>query len=154
MEPDGDVGDAADALADAGADLDAGGVLEGLFALGRLPGWIAQWKEMVEDPEQKIGRPRQLFVGATRRDVLKAFVFEYLLLGAATGVIAAVVGGAAAWAVSVHESGSAPSTCFTSFNSARSRVFVMVQRVLVPLGTTIWSRPLGFTPLVQTQEPV
>src|SRR5690606_41234702 len=62
--------------------------------------------------------------------------------------------GGAAWAVSVHESGSAPSTCFTRFNSARSRVFVMVQRVLVPIGTTIWSRPLGFTPLVQTQEPV
>ena len=40
-----------------------------LFALGRLPGWIAQWNEMISDPEQKIGRPRQLFTGATRRDV-------------------------------------------------------------------------------------
>jgi len=34
-----------------------------LFALGRLPGWIAQWEEMLGDPEQKIARPRQLYVG-------------------------------------------------------------------------------------------
>ena len=34
-----------------------------MFALGRLPGWIAQWKEMIEEPGMKIGRPRQLFVG-------------------------------------------------------------------------------------------
>lgn len=34
-----------------------------LFALGRLPGWIAQWREMIEDPATKIGRPRQLYVG-------------------------------------------------------------------------------------------
>ena len=39
-----------------------------LFAIGRLPGWIAQWREMMEDPETKIGRPRQLYVGATARD--------------------------------------------------------------------------------------
>src|SRR6185295_7148615 len=39
-----------------------------LFALARTVGWIAQWKEMVEDPEQKIGRPRQLYTGAHRRD--------------------------------------------------------------------------------------
>ncbi len=39
-----------------------------LFALGRLPGWIAQWREMMEDKETKIGRPRQLYVGATARD--------------------------------------------------------------------------------------
>ena len=39
-----------------------------LFAIGRLPGWIAQWREMMEDPETKIGRPRQLYVGATERD--------------------------------------------------------------------------------------
>ena len=39
-----------------------------LFALGRLPGWIAQWHEMIEDPDTKIGRPRQVYVGATRRD--------------------------------------------------------------------------------------
>ncbi len=39
-----------------------------LFALGRLPGWIAQWREMIEDPQTKIGRPRQIYVGATERD--------------------------------------------------------------------------------------
>ena len=39
-----------------------------LFAIGRLPGWIAQWREMMEDPETKIGRPRQLYVGHTARD--------------------------------------------------------------------------------------
>ncbi len=39
-----------------------------LFAVARTVGWIAQWKEMIEDPEQKIGRPRQLYIGATRRD--------------------------------------------------------------------------------------
>ncbi|HSK93342.1 MAG TPA: citrate synthase [Candidatus Angelobacter sp.] len=38
------------------------------FAIGRLPGWIAQWKEMIESPETKIGRPRQVYVGATARD--------------------------------------------------------------------------------------
>jgi citrate synthase len=39
-----------------------------LFAVARTVGWIAQWKEMIEDPSQKIGRPRQLFNGATRRE--------------------------------------------------------------------------------------
>jgi citrate synthase len=39
-----------------------------LFALARTVGWIAQWKEMVEDPSQKIGRPRQLYIGEPRRD--------------------------------------------------------------------------------------
>jgi citrate synthase len=39
-----------------------------LFAVARTVGWIAQWKEMIEDPEQKIGRPRQLYVGAARRE--------------------------------------------------------------------------------------
>ncbi len=38
-----------------------------LFAVARTVGWIAQWKEMIEDPEQKIGRPRQLYVGAANR---------------------------------------------------------------------------------------
>jgi citrate synthase len=38
-----------------------------LFALGRLPGWIAQWREMINDPETKIGRPRQVYVGRTER---------------------------------------------------------------------------------------
>jgi citrate synthase len=39
-----------------------------LFALARTVGWIAQWSEMIEDPSQKIGRPRQLFTGAQKRD--------------------------------------------------------------------------------------
>ncbi len=39
-----------------------------LFALGRLPGWIAQWREMIKDPQTKIGRPRQIYVGETERD--------------------------------------------------------------------------------------
>jgi citrate synthase len=38
--------------------------------MARTVGWIAQWNEMISDPEQKIGRPRQLYTGATRRDVL------------------------------------------------------------------------------------
>jgi len=39
-----------------------------LFALARTVGWIAQWKEMIEDPDQKIGRPRQLYTGITERE--------------------------------------------------------------------------------------
>ena len=39
-----------------------------LFALARTVGWIAQWKEMIEDPAQRIGRPRQLYTGPPRRD--------------------------------------------------------------------------------------
>ena len=39
-----------------------------LFALGRIPGWIAHWKEMMEDPDVRIGRPRQIYTGATKRD--------------------------------------------------------------------------------------
>ena len=38
-----------------------------LFALGRLPGWIAQWREMLGDPDNKIGRPRQVYVGSGER---------------------------------------------------------------------------------------
>jgi citrate synthase len=41
-----------------------------IFALARTVGWIAQWNEMIADPEQKIGRPRQLYTGAVKRDVL------------------------------------------------------------------------------------
>jgi citrate synthase len=41
----------------------------GIFALARTVGWIAQWNEMISDPEQKIGRPRQLFVGSPKRDL-------------------------------------------------------------------------------------
>ncbi|HEX5578756.1 MAG TPA: citrate/2-methylcitrate synthase, partial [Candidatus Limnocylindria bacterium] len=37
------------------------------FAIGRLPGWIAQWQEMIRDPETKIGRPRQVYTGPTAR---------------------------------------------------------------------------------------
>ncbi|MBK7350414.1 MAG: citrate synthase [Gemmatimonadetes bacterium] len=39
-----------------------------LFALGRLPGWIAQWEEMLRDKEQKIARPRQIYIGYDERD--------------------------------------------------------------------------------------
>ena len=39
-----------------------------LFAVARTVGWIAQWKEMIEDPEQRIGRPRQLYIGEARRN--------------------------------------------------------------------------------------
>jgi citrate synthase len=39
-----------------------------LFALARTVGWIAQWAEMIEDPSQKIGRPRQLYVGSPQRE--------------------------------------------------------------------------------------
>jgi citrate synthase len=41
-----------------------------IFALARTVGWIAQWNEMISDPEQKIGRPRQLYIGPTKRDVV------------------------------------------------------------------------------------
>ena len=41
-----------------------------LFALGRLPGWIAQWREEHDNPKRKIGRPRQIYTGPTRRDYL------------------------------------------------------------------------------------
>ena len=37
------------------------------FAVARTVGWIAQWKEMIQDPEQKIGRPRQLYTGQALR---------------------------------------------------------------------------------------
>ena len=39
-----------------------------LFAMGRIPGWIAHWKEMMDDPDVRIGRPRQIYTGATRRE--------------------------------------------------------------------------------------
>jgi citrate synthase len=41
-----------------------------IFAMARTVGWIAQWNEMISDPEQKIGRPRQLFIGSSKRDAL------------------------------------------------------------------------------------
>jgi citrate synthase len=39
-----------------------------LFAIGRMPGWLAQWQEMLNDPDQKIARPRQIYTGPQRRD--------------------------------------------------------------------------------------
>ncbi len=39
-----------------------------MFAIGRLPGWIAQWKEDMSDPEMKISRPRQIYTGHTVKD--------------------------------------------------------------------------------------
>ncbi len=41
-----------------------------IFSMARTVGWIAQWNEMISDPEQKIGRPRQLYLGPTKRDVV------------------------------------------------------------------------------------
>jgi citrate synthase len=40
-----------------------------LFAIGRMPGWLSQWQELLLDPEQKIARPRQLYLGHDKRDV-------------------------------------------------------------------------------------
>ena len=42
-----------------------------LFSLARTVGWIAQWKEMIEDPKQRIGRPRQLYTGKEQRDYVE-----------------------------------------------------------------------------------
>ena len=39
-----------------------------LFAIGRTIGWVSQWKEMIEDPINKIGRPRQLYLGSKAKD--------------------------------------------------------------------------------------
>jgi hypothetical protein len=44
-----------------------------IFAMARTVGWIAQWSEMISDPDYKIGRPRQLYVGAPKRDVPAAY---------------------------------------------------------------------------------
>jgi citrate synthase len=43
------------------------------FAVARTAGWLAQWKEMIEDPEQRISRPRQLYTGAPRRDYVPIY---------------------------------------------------------------------------------
>ena len=43
-----------------------------LFAIGRLPGWIAQYREMINDPATKIGRPRQVYIGESARDYVPA----------------------------------------------------------------------------------
>jgi citrate synthase len=39
-----------------------------LFAIGRTPGWLAQWQEMMNDPDQRIARPRQLYLGPDTRN--------------------------------------------------------------------------------------
>jgi citrate synthase len=41
-----------------------------MFAIGRLPGWIAQWKESVDDPDWKLSRPRQLYIGSTKTEFI------------------------------------------------------------------------------------
>jgi citrate synthase len=38
-----------------------------MFAIGRLPGWISQWKESINDPEGKLHRPRQIYIGQNER---------------------------------------------------------------------------------------
>ncbi len=45
-------------------------IFTGLFAMARTAGWVAQWQEMLEDPDQKIGRPRQLYIGTQERKVV------------------------------------------------------------------------------------
>ncbi len=63
-----------------------------LFALARTVGWIAQWKEMIEDPKQKIGRPRQLYTGADAARLHADFATEIIQRGlTALAVIAATV---------------------------------------------------------------
>jgi citrate synthase len=42
-----------------------------MFAIGRAPGWLAQWNEMLDDKEQKIARPRQVYIGADERDYVE-----------------------------------------------------------------------------------
>ncbi len=46
-------------------------IFTALFAVARTVGWISQWEEMSRDPEQRIGRPRQLYIGAPRRDFVR-----------------------------------------------------------------------------------
>ena len=49
-----------------------------LFAVARTVGWVAQWNEMIEDPEQRIGRPRQLYTGAAERDFINIKKLEMI----------------------------------------------------------------------------
>jgi citrate synthase len=44
-----------------------------IFAVARTIGWVAQWNEMISDPDHKIGRPRQLYTGTVKRDVPENF---------------------------------------------------------------------------------
>jgi citrate synthase len=41
-----------------------------IFALARTVGWVSQWMEMIEDPQQRIGRPRQVYTGEPHRDYI------------------------------------------------------------------------------------
>ena len=52
-----------------------------MFALGRLPGWIAQWKEMLEDPDMRINRPRQIYIGANERSMASVGNLEAVMAG-------------------------------------------------------------------------
>jgi citrate synthase len=52
-----------------------------MFALGRLPGWIAQWKEMIEDPDTRINRPRQIYTGATKRSIASIVEQDVVTVG-------------------------------------------------------------------------
>ena len=47
------------------------GMFTVLFAMGRLPGWIANWKEMMESDKTKLNRPRQIYTGSPMRDYVK-----------------------------------------------------------------------------------
>ena len=42
-----------------------------MFAIGRMPGWIANWKEIAENPKSRIHRPRQIYTGKTQRDYIE-----------------------------------------------------------------------------------
>jgi citrate synthase len=42
-----------------------------MFAIGRAPGWVAQWLEMIQDKEQKIARPRQIYIGSGERNYVE-----------------------------------------------------------------------------------
>ena len=72
-----------------------------LFAIGRLPGWIAQWHEMIRDQDTRIGRPRQLYTGAAERDVRRRW--------RSADPVAIFVGSVRLWAlraVKIPESGA------------------------------------------------
>ena len=63
-----------------------------MFAIPRTSGWIAQWLEMVEDPEQKIARPRQIYTGARERDYVplgESLAREFAARGRVTAVTVA-----------------------------------------------------------------
>ena len=56
-----------DPLLDVAIKLEEAALKDEMFAIGRLPGWIAHWKEMHDDPQSKINRPRQIYTGKTER---------------------------------------------------------------------------------------